>query len=204
VSTVADHDGRTSTTLLKRLRETPSDPRAWQDFVGRYLPGILTWASHWTRQPADAEDVAQEVLTRLFQKLKAFEYDRSRSFTGWLRWFTRGVWSDVWRRHRRAGVAAGGSEFWARVEQEPAAADLVERLKGVFDLELLEQAQDRVRGRVEERTWQAYSLSKLESLPAAEVAARLEMGVDTVYAYCHRVLRLLQEELRRLEEGPPD
>ena len=36
-------------------------------------------------QPADAEDVTQDVLLRLSRALKMFTYDPSRTFRGWLR-----------------------------------------------------------------------------------------------------------------------
>src|SRR4051794_3741297 len=78
-------DSQTSITLLERLRDNPADPEAWERFVARYRPRIVGWCSERGLQPADAEDVAQSVLTKLLHTMKLFRYDPSRSFRAWLK-----------------------------------------------------------------------------------------------------------------------
>ena len=93
----------TSPTLLGRLRQEPADQGAWAQFVERYGRRIYTWCRQGKLQEADAEDVTQMVLVRLAQRMRAFAYDPSRSFRGWLRTLTRHAWSDFVHAAGRPG-----------------------------------------------------------------------------------------------------
>ena len=55
----------------------------------------------------------------------------------------------------------------------PARDDLVARLEEQFDREVLEEASARIRLRVEPSSWEAFQLTAVEGLTAAEAAARL-------------------------------
>ena len=81
----------TSATLLGRVGLGPGDHVAWARFVNLYGSRIRGWCRRWGLQEADSEDVTQDVLLRLSQKLGAFQYDPSRSFRGWLRTVTQHV-----------------------------------------------------------------------------------------------------------------
>ena len=74
----------TSPTLLGRVGKDPGDQVAWAAFVACYGPKIRGWCRQRGLQPADAEDVTQDVLLRLSRALKTFTYDPSRTFRGWL------------------------------------------------------------------------------------------------------------------------
>ena len=104
---------RTSITLLGRLQSDPDDKEAWSEFVRRYGRIIFRWCRHWNLQEADAEDVTQNVLLRLAQKMPQFVYDPSRSFRAWLKTLTHHAWSDFFQqpaksdaRQRRHGDIA--------------------------------------------------------------------------------------------------
>src|SRR5262249_60244840 len=74
----------TRVTLLARLRQDPTDQAAWDEFVEHYGRHIYRWCRHWKLQGADAEDVTQDILVKLAQKLRAFAYDPAPRFRGWL------------------------------------------------------------------------------------------------------------------------
>ena len=96
----------THVTLLTQLRQDPSDQAGWDEFVERYGRHIYRWCRQWNLQDADAEDVTQEILMKLTQKLRAFTYDPSRSFRGWLKTVAHHAWRDFADSRRRA--QAGG------------------------------------------------------------------------------------------------
>src|SRR5437660_2921149 len=96
----------TRLTLLTQLRQNPSDQAGWDEFVRRYGPHIYRWCRQWKLQDADAEDVTQDILVKLTRKLRAFAYDPSRSFRGWLKTVTHHAWRDF-EDGRRARAAAG-------------------------------------------------------------------------------------------------
>jgi RNA polymerase sigma factor (sigma-70 family) len=191
----------TSITLLGRLALFPLDQAAWEDFVKRYGPSVLNWCRRWGAQEADALDVTQVVLSKLAVRMRQFAYDPSRSFRSWLRAVARNAWRDSLDA-RRPDAASGETEMVERLHGIQARDDLMRRLEEQFDLELLEEAGRRVRGRVQPQTWHAYELTAVECLSGAEAATRLGMSVAAVFTAKASVLRMLREETRDLEGGP--
>ena len=188
----------TSASLLGRLAGPAVDEAAWAQFVDRYAPVIYDWCRQWRLQPADAEDVTQAVLVRLVRRLQAFHYDPALAFRKWLWTVARHAWFDYLAE---CGPARNvGTEYLAEVA---AREDLLARLDGEFDRERLEEASARVRLRVEPRTWDAFRLTAVEGLPGVAAARRLGMSVAAVFKAKSKVLRMLREELRRLD-GRPD
>jgi RNA polymerase sigma-70 factor (ECF subfamily) len=187
--------------LLGRLRQDPSDQEAWGRFVRRYGATIYGWCRQWHLQPADAEDVTQNVLAKLVVRLRTFAYDPSRSFRAWLKTLTHHAWRDF--LDSRTPPAVGGQDCEGALESAEAGADLVRQLEDVFDMELLEAATARVQRRVAPHTWAAFRLTALEGLSGAEAAAQLQMKVASVFAARKNVQRMLQEEVRRLEGPAP-
>ena len=189
----------TRVTLLARLRQDPTNEAAWDEFVERYGRHIYRWCRQWKLQDADAEDVTQDILVKLAQKLRDFAYDPSRSFRAWLKTITHHAWRDF--VDGRRVHAAGDSQVWELMQTLEAREDLVQKLEEAFDLELLEAAKVRVRLRVAPHTWEAFRLVALEGLPVGEVAARVGMQVAMVYVAKSKVQKMLQEEIRKLEVG---
>jgi RNA polymerase sigma-70 factor (ECF subfamily) len=190
----------TRVTLLARLRQDPTDEAAWGAFVERYGRHIYRWCRRWNLQDADAEDVTQEILAKLAQKLRDFRYDPSRSFRGWLKTVAHNAWRNF-VDGRRGRAAAGGSGVRELMQTLEAREDLVQELEEAFDHELLDAAKVRVRLRVAPHTWEAFRLVALEGVPAAEVATTVRMQVAMVYVAKHKVQKMLQEEIRKLEAG---
>jgi RNA polymerase sigma-70 factor (ECF subfamily) len=189
----------TSPTLLGRLRQQPNDQAAWEQFVERYGRTIHGWCRQARLQDADAEDVTQMVLLRLAEKMRAFVYDPSKSFRGWLRTLTRHAWSDFVEARERAGRGSGDQDAEGRLHTLPARDDLVARLEEKFDLEILEEASARVRLQVQPDTWEVFRLTVLEGKAAADVARQVGKQLAAVFKSRNRVQKLLQEEIRRLE-----
>jgi RNA polymerase sigma-70 factor (ECF subfamily) len=191
----------TRVTLLARLRQDPTDQAAWSEFVERYGRHIYRWCRQWQLQDADAEDVTQDILVKLARKLRDFAYDPSRSFRAWLKTVAHHAWRDFVDGRRPVVAAASDSHLWELLQSLEAREDLVQKLEEAFDLELLEAAKVRVRLRVAPHTWEAFRLLAIDGLPAAEVAARVQLQVAMVYVARSKVQKMLQEEIRNLEMG---
>jgi RNA polymerase sigma-70 factor (ECF subfamily) len=191
----------TCLTLLTQLREHPSDRAGWDEFVERYGRHIYRWCRHWRLQDADAEDLTQEILMKLLQKLRGFAYDPSRSFRCWLKTVAHHAWRDFDDRRRQTRRSAGDSRVQELILTLEAREDLAQRLEAAFDLELLEAARARVRLRVAPRTWEAFRLFTLEGLPVAEVAKQVRLQVAMVYVAKSKVQKMLKEEIAKLEIG---
>jgi RNA polymerase sigma factor (sigma-70 family) len=194
---------QTSATLLWRVGKDPGDHVAWESFVACYGPKIRGWCRQRGLQPADAEDVTQDVLLRLSRALKTFTYDPSRTFRGWLRSVTQHALSDfAAERRRRPGVGTGDDRVFAVLGTVQARDELVARLEEEFDREVVAQACALVRARVEPQTWEAFRLTTSEGRSGEEVAAQLGLNVMAVFKAKSRVLGFLREEVKRLNGEP--
>jgi RNA polymerase sigma-70 factor (ECF subfamily) len=191
----------TRVTLLTRLRQVPLNQAGWDEFVEHYGRHIYRWCRQWKLQDADAEDLTQDILTKLTQKLRAFSYDPSGSFRGWLKTVAHRAWRDFNNSRRHTPRAAGDGQVQELMLTVEAREHLVEKLEQAFDLELLETAKVRVRLRVAPHTWEAFRLVALEGLPVAEVATRVQLQVAMVYVARSKVQKMLKEEIGKIEMG---
>jgi RNA polymerase sigma-70 factor (ECF subfamily) len=191
----------TRVTLLARLRQDPTDQAAWGVFVEHYGRHIYRWCQRWKLQNADAEDLTQDILVKLAQKLRGFTYDPSRSFRGWLKTLAHHAWRDFVNSPRRAQATAGDNQAWEQLLTLKAREDLSQKLQDAFDHELLEAAKVRVRLRVAPHTWEAFRLVAIVGRPVTEVAATVQMQVAMVYVAKSKVQKMLQEEILKLETG---
>jgi RNA polymerase sigma factor (sigma-70 family) len=194
-----DCTSRTGSVLLLLL-SNPADPNYWSAFVERYAPKIYGWCRQHGLPEADAQDVTQDVLTQLVQKLGTFVYDRHKgSFRGWLKTLTHHAWCDYVESRQRAGLVGDNNEVLHCLETLAASQDLLERLADTFDLELLSEAQARVQLQVSPRDWKIFESLALEGRTGPEVAKELGMTVTAVLMAKSRVQKRLCREVRRLE-----
>jgi RNA polymerase sigma-70 factor (ECF subfamily) len=194
----------TSPTLLHRLRAPAVDQEAWAELVRRYGPLVYHWCRHWNLQEADAQDVTQAVLAKLVVRLRAFEYDPGRSFRAYLKTVARYTWQDLLDDRHRAGAGGGDTAHLELLDGVEARDDLERRLGEEYDRELLDRASERVKGRVEPHTWEAFRLTAVEGLSGAEVGRRLGLAVFVVFKARSKVQKMLREEVARLEGVAPD
>src|SRR5262249_38720919 len=67
----------TRATLLRRLRD-PRDAGAWAEFFDLYAPLLESYARSQDLSHADAEEIRDQCLAVVAQRMSEFEYDRSR------------------------------------------------------------------------------------------------------------------------------
>jgi RNA polymerase sigma-70 factor (ECF subfamily) len=191
---------KTSPTLLGRLRHDPLDQDAWEQFVGRYGRTIYRWCRTWGLQEADAEDVTQNVLTELARQMRTFAYRPEGSFRAWLKTVSHRAWCDFLGSRQRALRGTGDSVVLEMLRSVESRRDLLQHLDNEYDRELLEQAIARVRERVQPRTWDAFRMTAIEDMAAAEVAAQLGMKPGAIYVARSKVQKMIQEEMAELDQ----
>jgi RNA polymerase sigma-70 factor (ECF subfamily) len=178
----------TSLSLLERLRR-PSEAEAWSRFVRLYTPLLYSWAYRFGLTEADAADLVQEVLTLLVQKLPDFAYDPQQRFRGWLWTVTL---NQLRAARRRKSLPVEGAE---RLDDLPAEDAIARFDDAEYARYLIGRALQLLRTDLQPQTWQAFWECTTEGRPAAEVARRLGLSVEAVYAAKSRVLRRLRQEL---------
>jgi RNA polymerase sigma-70 factor (ECF subfamily) len=189
----------TSPTLLGRLADSPTDQAAWTEFVDRYGSQIYGWCQRWGLQPADTQDVTQNILLELARQMGDFRYDPAGSFRAWLKTVAYRAWCKFAQARRRPGLGSGDSAVASLLESVAAGDDLLGRLEEESERELLEKAMARVRLRVQPHTWEAFRLTALEDRPGGEVAQQLGMKVATVFVARSNVRKMIEEEIGRLD-----
>jgi RNA polymerase sigma factor (sigma-70 family) len=180
------NDSKTRVTLLGRLRRDPTNQAIWAEFVEHYGPKIYSWCRKWKLQEADAQDVTQNVLMKLADKMRTFQYDPSRSFRAWLKTLTHHAWSDFLESRQRPGRGSGDSRVADMLHSVEARADLVQHLEAEFDREVLEEAMARVRLRVAPQTWEAFRLTALDGLSGAEASQCKSLKCSWPNGACRR------------------
>lgn len=180
----------TSPTLLRSLYG-PAAGAAWAVFVQRYAPLVDERCRSAGLQPADAEDVRQQVFAHLVTALAGFRYDPARRFRGYL---TRAVDNAVrtrWRElARRPGLVGRGGDD---AVPEPLAALPAELDDLIRDrLAAVARAVEAVRFEVGADAWGVFWLTAVEGLSGEEVGTRLGKKPSAVYTAKSRVLARLR------------
>lgn len=185
----------TSPSLLLRIRDR-SDHLAWSTFQEVYLPLINSYCVYWGLQPADAEDVAQEVLAVVFRTMPSFDYEPGRGrFRAWLGTVTANEIKSWCARNKRRGETVGlPSDDFNQLAQ-PAS-----NWSQFFAEHVFRVACNRVREHCEPRTWQCFEATWLEHKPAPDVAREVGLPIHSVYVNKSRVLQRLEEEVRMLAD----
>jgi RNA polymerase sigma-70 factor (ECF subfamily) len=182
----------TRASLILRLPDA-ADVQAWDDFVQIYAPLVYRLARRHGLQPADADDLVQDVLSAVARSVGTWltRPDRGQ-FCPWLMRIAKNHAINSLTRQKHRPLGTGDSHIAHMLSQHPANGDAA----GEFDLEYRRElflwAGQRVREQISETTWQAFWLSTIEGQPIAAVAAQLHMSVGSVYISRSRVMARLR------------
>jgi RNA polymerase sigma-70 factor (ECF subfamily) len=192
-------------TLLDRLRQKQVDQEAWDVFVRVYGPLIFGRCIRQGLQPADAEDVTQEVFRKVLASIGQFERRHTQAFRGWLARIAVNAAADLHRRRQGAPEAAGGSSVREKLEERPGPTAGPAEEEAFSAAEVRRRVVELLRAKFggQERTWQAFYRQAVDGLPAADVAEELGMTVGAVAVAKSRVFKQLREACSGLlgEEG---
>jgi RNA polymerase sigma-70 factor, ECF subfamily len=199
----------TSLSLLHELLDPAQREAAWRTFLRRYQPLIYRWSRCMGLTHHAAEDISQEVLTKLVTALRDFVYDPARRFRGWLKTLVENEVRDLYRKRKRRPWEAGigqplGPGLLDEVPTGDPIAELLAQLddKLARDLHDAEEVTRRVRARVQPSTWQAFWLTTVGEEAGRDVAERLGLTVAAVYVAKRRVGEMLRAEAARLHPAP--
>lgn len=191
----------TSASLLIRLKSI-EDEDAWDEFYRLYSPLILSFARQRGCTPTTAADVLQETMVRLLRSFPEFSYHPEMGkFRSFLLRIVDARISDAFRRSRareklaqRAGVES--EPPGATPSEEPAPGADWDRL---WDKNLLLQAFDRVKRKVQPNTFESFDLYVLQELPIKDVQGRTGIPPNVIYQHRNRVLKLMRKEVELLK-----
>lgn len=185
----------TSLTLLGRLQQDP-DAASWQRLVDIYAPLIDRCLARSPLQSADHEDIIQEVLTIVVQKLPEFERRRTGSFRAWLRVVTANCLRCHWRAEKYGPLATGGSDFLRKLQElEDPHSELAQAWDAEHDRHVVQRLLELIEPQFEPTTLEAFRRLVMEGESSEQVAKDLGMSVNAVLLAKSRVLRQLRREM---------
>jgi RNA polymerase sigma-70 factor (ECF subfamily) len=201
----------TRPSLLGRL-QTADDADSWKEFYRLYGGLIRKFSLRAGLTMDEAEDVVQETAIGVARGLPHFVYDpETCRFKTWLLNLTRWRIQNQFRRRMRVGQGhqpdpaasprgdeSTGTAIMHRVP-DPHVPDFGAEWDLAYEKNLLAQAMQTVRERLDSRQFQAFDLYVNKSWPALDVAKTLGLSVAHVYLNRHRVTVQLRKEVERLQ-----
>lgn len=195
----------TRASLLERLKD-PDDQQSHQEFYDLYRNLIYGVAMKYGLSDADAQDIIQETMRSVTQKLKEFKYDpKIGSFKAWLLQNTRWRIVELLRTQKnhfkRPSTTGDESRRTATMERvpDPSGNDLDDIWEGEWQRTLLERAMSKVRQEVRPLQFQIFDCYVIKQWPVEKVSKALGVSATQAYLAKLRVGKKLKDEIKRLE-----
>lgn len=174
--------------------------RAFRELLKRYEKPVFSLVYRMVREPALAEDLAQETFMRAFGAIKS--YNPNYKFSSWIFKIANNLVIDYLRKKRLQTVSIHGS---------PNAVTEDEQARTSLELESREERPDTYVENVELGSEIEAAVAKLrpeyravtllrhvEGYSYQEIANIMELPLGTVKTYIHRARLELKRELAHL------
>jgi len=181
-TSVTGHEAKEEAALVAAAAQ--GDAAAFRALVDRHLSGVLAVARRMLRDAAEAEDVAQETLLRLWRSADGLEVG-AQGLRPWLRRVVSNLCVDRMRTGRRLSV----------VEDVP---ERVEPARQVAELEAQDVSRrvDAALKELPDRQRMALTLFHYEGLSQIEVGRIMGISDEAVESLLARARRYLKGALR--------
>jgi len=176
--------------LIDRLSR--GDMSAFRELVEAYKKKMYYFALDMVRDPADAEDISQEVFLKAFRKFKTFKRDAKLS--SWLYRIAYNASIDHLRRKSLAPQTVEdetldvASQGFSDSPPSPDPARTAES-------RLLSARVEKALQKVSQRERTVFLLRHYNDLMLEEIAETMQISIGSVKSYLFRCLRKLQKEL---------
>ncbi|MDB5387191.1 MAG: polymerase sigma factor [Planctomycetaceae bacterium] len=188
-------------TSLSRLGKlSAGDPEEWRVFPSLYAPFIRGQLSRMLANPADVEEVEQEVLTVLVVQIKTFQRRRDGSFRNFLRKISYHKALELLGKLASGRLPQGSGDSAPIVN---SWADPASDLSRLWDADHRRFALDKIlfeaRKRCGDEKVAIYCELKKKDLTREEIAQSFDKSPATLYRIQNEVNRVLEQI--RLEFG---
>jgi RNA polymerase sigma factor (sigma-70 family) len=180
--------------LIARLAESRDD--AWDEFVHRYEPRILGFATSWGLQDADAQDVTQNVLLSVARVIDNFEFNEDRgTLWNWIATIThREILHHLGRLERLRKIMAN-SLVTNQTTVSAASARSPAALSSLYETALI-----RTQTLCRPTDWRVFHAVWIDDASPESVAEQEGHPVAWVYRAKFRALEHLRHEVDLLTE----
>ena len=167
-----------------------------------YRPIIRRIAIKRGLQPADAQDLSQQVLISVAGAIGRYQKNSaSTRFRHWLRRVARNAIINALSR-KPADIAAGGSAILNLLDEvrQPDEAT-VELIAFEYRRELYLRAAEMVQVDVAADTWAAFEMTVFDGVSVEAATRELGKSIGAIHAARSRVMKRLRDAVRTLEEN---
>jgi RNA polymerase sigma factor (sigma-70 family) len=193
---IASCSGAEDRELVRAVRD--GEDAAFEELYRRYHPRIAAYVRRMVRDPARAEDLAQDAFFSALRRMRATDSDIA--FKPWIFEIARNAAIDHWRRSSRA------EEISVEADEQLSPSDRI-RLVGSAgpDSALVDKERlDHLRGAFDELSdvhTRILVMRELEGLSYREIAERLDLSRASVESALFRARRRLESEYADISEG---
>jgi RNA polymerase sigma-70 factor (ECF subfamily) len=185
----------TKISLLARLNE--NHPQTWQEFSTLYKPLIANWLRSYALQPADIEDLTQEIMLFVAENINSFEHNgRIGAFRNWLRLVTVNIGRNYLRKIT-PNFPENLSNISLMLEQlEDPQSDQSYLFNLAHDKAIVQILLENLSEHFQPETMSIFKQHVLDELSAIDTAAKMNVSVASVHIAKSRVLRRLRQDAK--------
>jgi RNA polymerase sigma factor (sigma-70 family) len=198
-------DSSTNLDLLAAIKSKSTD--SWPLFEQKYSRILRNWCDQWNATPEDSDDVVQETLLELFQKINDYKVQPDVPFRAWLRKVAYYRYLRLLKKNRRITSFTDAKS----TRQSPNSAKIVpDAIRDAFldvvdqiaEKEIVEIAFVRIANRIDKENWLIFCRKELEGVPAKTIAEEFNVSINAVDITTFRVRKMIRVELESLD--PPE
>jgi RNA polymerase sigma-70 factor (ECF subfamily) len=176
------------------------DSGAWAEMVRTHQKRVYGLCYRFTGNPADAEDLTQDVFLKIYSNLGSFDATRG-SLPVWITTMTRNLLVDNFRRTRNQRATGSLDDGWDEAEELKPADRLMAKGPSPHEFAARKELANMVQGalaKVSVELREAVILRDLQDLDYKEIAQVLAIPEGTVKS---RISRGRAELARLLERN---
>jgi RNA polymerase sigma factor (sigma-70 family) len=147
---------------------------------------------------ADAADVTQEILLKLFLLMPGYKRGENQPFRYLLSRIVKNKCTDFYRRRAARNRAHDGAAGGAKPADDPPTPDFVAIEEAEYRLGVIHRTWAVIRPECSEPDALAFEAVYLRRRPVPELAAELRKTENAVFLAARRVLRRLRQRVSEL------
>ena len=188
---------KTKQTLIQRLKDN-QDEQSWDEFIGIYRPYIHTIIRNMNVPNADIEDIAQQVLLKLWKHIQSYSSDKP--FRNWLSTITTNCVRDFARKQlndaKRIQKVAQETQLLCLQDIHVSEVEkIAEREWGIYMTGL---AMKRIEKLFSGKAIEVFMMS-LQGQNVAKIALKTGLKENSVYRLKNRVKERVSQEIKQLK-----
>ncbi len=184
----------TRQTLLQKVKSDKTH-QAWDEFVNFYTPFIYKVILQIKPSLKDQEDLVQDVLLRLWEKLSMYDTEKGR-FRAWLSLVARNCVFNSLKKSRRHDIPATSLDEDSSTEI-PVSAQIDQNIEREWKIHICQLAMENITPFFSGEALQVFQLSN-DGLCNEEIARKLNLQKDSVKVLKSRVKSRLFKEIQKL------